>query len=154
MWWYLIICTALAPGSLPLCLAKPWTSCISTPDCSPDSRLMRPTACLMFRRHLYLISKTELSVSPQTSSSCSLPISLSGSSVFVVAQARPLDPHFLSHPFHLQVMLAYLHTVSGIQFLLTTSAFPAFSEPSSSPSRVIRAIPCLPTSTPAPPRDG
>lgn len=64
--------------------------CFSTPDCSPDARLMCPTAYFMFRRHPYLMSKTELPVSWQTSISCGLSISVSGSSVFAVAQARLL----------------------------------------------------------------
>lgn len=122
----------------------------STPDCSPDSRLMCPTACFMFRRHPYLMSKTELPVSRQTSISCGLSISVSGSSVFAVAQARLLGP-----PLSLTSIPPTSHAglpSHGVQnpTLLTTSALPAFSESSSSPSKVIIANPCLPTSTLAP----
>lgn len=66
-------------------LAKPWAEiCISAPDCSPDPRLTSPTVYLMFRRHLYLVFKTELSVAPQTSSSCSLPISVAALSLLLL----------------------------------------------------------------------
>lgn len=125
MWWYLVVCTALAHGSLSLCLCPflalsyflgqtpSLPNLYLYPDYSPDSRLMCPTAYLVFRRHFYLMSQREPQSHLQTSSSCSLSNSGSGSSVFAVAQGRLLDPHFLSHPFHPQVMLAYLYRVQN-----------------------------------------